>query len=327
MRSVLALVLLGLSGLCTIAQAELSKLERVFLYDQEYVRVRDWAEANGFQMLWPANSRYIQLSCSGARVRLTIDSRRAEINGISVWLSMPVTKRRASALIGVLDLQTALHPILFPAKGPKGRRIGKVCLDPGHGGRDPGNQSGAQHEKQYTLLLARELRTLLLKQNLKVVLTRSKDQFVELPNRPEIAARSRSDLFISLHFNATAPEAQGARGVEVYCLTPAGAASTNTRSEGGTSRSFPGNKQDSRNILLAYQVQKSLVKGLGMEDRGVRRARFAVLHSAGMPAILIEAGYISDAADARRINDPVLRRKLAQAIANGILAYKHVVER
>jgi len=327
MRIALALVLFGLGGPWVAAQPALSKLERIFLYDQEYVRVSDWAKANQFQMVWPANTKDIQLTSPAARIKLTLDSRRAELNGIGVWLSMPIAVRQRAALIGVLDLQTALHPILFPAKAPKGQRIAKICLDPGHGGRDPGNQMGAQHEKRYTLLLAKEVKTLLLKQNLAVALTRNTDEFVELANRPEIAARSRSDIFVSLHFNAAGPSAQGVRGVEVYSLTPSGATSTNARGESGSTRPFPGNKLDRRNVLLAFQMQKTLVRELGMEDRGLRRARFAVLRTVGVPAVLIEGGFLSDAAEARRINDPVQRRKLAQAIVNAILAYKRIVER
>ena len=327
MRIVLVLVLLGLGVPWVAAQSALSKLERIFLYDQEYVRVSDWAKANQYQMAWPANTKDLQLTGPTARLKFTIDSCRAEINGVSIWLSMPVAVRQRAALIGVLDLQTAIHPILFPTKGPKGQRIDKICLDPGHGGRDPGNQLGVQYEKRYTLLLAKEVKALLLKQNLEVALTRNSDEFVELANRPEIAARSRSDLFVSLHFNAAGPSAQGVRGVEVYSLTPAGANSTNSRGEGGTTRPFPGNKLDRRNVLLGYHLQKTLVRDLGLEDRGLRRARFAVLRTVEVPAVLVEGGFLSDAAEAKRINDPVHRRKLAQAIVNGVLAYKRIVER
>jgi len=79
--------------------------------------------------------------------------------------------------------------------------------------------------------------------------------------------------------------------------------------------------------LLAYQLQKSLTHGLGSDDRGVKRARFAVLRDAGMPAVLIEAGFLSHPAEGKRIFDPEYRRKMAQAIADGLLAYKKIVER
>src|SRR6185436_15886135 len=111
-------------------------------------------------------------------------------------------------------------------------------------------------------------------------LTRSSDSFVELPTRPFIANRADADLFVSLHFNSA--DAGSARGIETYCLTPALASSTNARGEGATTGSYPGNKQNEKNIALAYQMQKSLVKSLSAEDRGVRRARFAVLKTTAM---------------------------------------------
>ena len=93
----------------------------------------------------------------------------------------------------------------------------------------------------------------------------------------------------------------------------------------GASRKV-GNRNDDKNMLLAYELQKSLVGHLNVEDRGVRRARFEVLREAEMPAALIEGGFMSNPADARRIYDAGFRQQMAQAIVTGILAYKNKVE-
>ena len=77
---------------------------------------------------------------------------------------------------------------------------------------------------------------------------------------------------------------------------------------------------------MAYQVQKALTGQLVVEDRGVRRARFVVLKEVPMPAILVEAAFMSHPAEGKRIFDPAYRRKMARAIADGILAYKRAVE-
>ena len=115
------------------------------------------------------------------------------------------------------------------------------------------------------------------------------------------------------------------KGSEVYCLTPARTSSTNARGEGAGAGAFAGNRFDSKNMLLAWQIQKALSEKAGTEDRGVKRARYAVLRSAEMPAVLIEAAFMTHQADSKRIYDPAQRRQMAQAVADGILAYKKSV--
>jgi N-acetylmuramoyl-L-alanine amidase len=82
---------------------------------------------------------------------------------------------------------------------------------------------------------------------------------------------------------------------------------------------------ESRSVVLAYQVQKSLVRNLSCPDRGVRRARFAVLRDAEMPAILIESGYMTHPVEGRKIFDSNYRRQLALAIARGIQNYEKLI--
>ena len=116
-------------------------------------------------------------------------------------------------------------------------------------------------------------------------------------------------MFVSLHFNAAETGRNTVQGAEVYCLTPAGASSTNARGEGAGAGSFPGNRHNDQNLFLAYQVQKALTRNLAVEDRGVRRARFAVLRDAVMPAVLIEAGFMSHPAEGRKIFTAAYRQE------------------
>ena len=199
--------------------------------------------------------------------------------------------------------------------------------DPGHGGKDPGFQVGSSTEKKLTLLLAEELQKQLKRAGWKVSITRSRDSFVELPSRPEIARRHRADLFVSLHFNATETSAGSVKGVEVYCLTPAGAPSTNAGGEGGGVGWFAGNRYNEENMFLAYQLQKSLTHDVSAEDRGVHHARFLVLRDAAMPAVLIEAGFLSHPIEGQRIASAGYRRQLAGAIVDGLEAYRRGVQR
>jgi N-acetylmuramoyl-L-alanine amidase len=257
-----------------------------------------------------------------------VDSRKAMVKGTCVWLSVPVAFRNGSVYLGWTDALSTLNPILFPSRNQAGRLVKNIVLDPGHGGRDPGNMEARRQEKQFTLTIAKELSDLLTKAGFNVSLTRTRDSFVDLPERPEIARRRGADLFISLHFNsADGAGASGVQGSEVYCMTSARTSSTNSRGEGAGSGAFPGNRFDPKNVLLAYQIQKAITEKAGAEDRGVKRARYAVLRTAEMPAVLIEAAFMTHPADARRIYDPVQRHQLGRAIVDGVLAYKKLVER
>ena len=157
-------------------------------------------------------------------------------------------------------------------------------------------------------------------------MTRTRDEFVELPTRPELAKRQGADLFVSLHFNSADASRESVQGAEVYCLSPVGVDSTNGGSEVGGNGWFAGNRCNSKNLFLAYQVQRSLTQKLKVEDRGVRRARFWVLRDAVMPAVLIEAGFMSHPEEGKKIFTGAYRRQMARAIAQGLLSFKHRIE-
>lgn len=304
-----------------------SRLERVYVYGVEYVRLEDWARSVGGQVRWSVPKREVTVALPSGTLRFSVDQRRCAVKGVEVSMSAPVAYRGSSALICAADVSSTLLPILSPAKNPPGRGIKTIVLDAGHGGKDPGNQESRRQEKQYTLLLARELSELLTKAGFKVSLTRSSDVYLSPEERPEIARRRGADLFISLHFNsADGRGASSVEGAETFCMTLPRTSSTNARGEGAETGSRAGNRNDARNVLLAYQIQKALVQKAGCEDRGVKRARFAVLREATMPAVLIEAAFMTHGTDAKRIYDSAQRRRLAQAIADGTIAYRNIVE-
>ncbi|MBI3876266.1 MAG: N-acetylmuramoyl-L-alanine amidase [Verrucomicrobia bacterium] len=325
MNLALALTWLMITSAAVAASpGSLAKLERVQLFGHEYVRLDDWAAANDFELKWLRKDELVQVKSKWSKLVFEVDSRRAEINGVTVWLSVVVARKNGGAYVSPVDLQTAIHPVLFPPRSAKDDRIKTICLDPGHGGKDPGNEEGGKLEKKFTLLLAQEVQKRLRDAGFRVVLTRTRDEFVELPDRPDFANNSRADLFVSLHFNSGPA---GARGVETYCLTPAHMSSTNARGEGTGDGGHAANKFDEKNLLLAWQLQKSLVGALDAEDRGVKRARFAVLKAPQMPAVLIEGGFMTDKDEAKKIFDASYRQKMAKAIVDGVLAYKQQVER
>lgn len=321
----LAPLLLALLGPVLEADAGLTPVRYA---NRDYYRLTEWARERGFSVTRAPGNREIVVTSPAGRGRLQLDASRLEWNEVGIWLSNPVVAADGQVLVAVQDVRGVLDALAHPPRLGSGKTIKTICLDPGHGGKQPGHLNGGRLEKAYTLALAEQVRALLKKAGFDVVMTRRDDSYVDFPERTETARRANADLFVSLHFNSTPDGSTDPRGIEVYAMTPEGAKSTNISNDMGSLRAWAGNDHDQENLLLAYQLQKSLLQRLpGAEDRGVRRARFMVLRLAEMPAVLIEAGFMSNAADARWIFSETGRRQTAQAITEGILAYKRQVER
>jgi len=301
-----------------------SPTSSLWINGHEYVRFSEWAKPRGVKVSWMQRDETFQAVSSSFSFVAKVDSSQARINGVELWLCFPVLTKNGAIYLSRLDLNATLQPLLSPPRMRTGQRIKTICLDPGHGGKDPGFRVGAIEEQKHTLLLAIEVRKLLTQAGFKVTLTRTSDRFVDLPDRVAWAWRKKADLFISLHYNAT-ENFRSVQGSEVYCLTPAGAFSTNAGRGQGDSGGCPGNQSDSYNLLLAYHLQAALTRDPSVSDRGVRRARFAVLRETKMPAALVEAGFLSDPAEGRRILDPNYRRQVAKAIMQGVQAYQKAV--
>jgi len=302
-------------------------VEEMRIAGREYARLSDWAKKNDFTVHWTRRDEALELSSSAARVLLQIHSPEAQLDGVAVRLLFPLIQQGETVWISLLDLKTTFEPLLFPPRLKPGAQLKSICLDPGHGGKDPGNQVGSSQEKKLTLLLSQELQAQLKRAGWKVSLTRTRDNFVELPSRPEIARHRNADLFISVHFNSIAASANSVKGAEVYCLTPAGAPSTNAGGDDAGAGWFAGNRYNDQNMFLAYELQKNLTRKVPTDDRGVHRARFWVLRDAVMPAVLIEAGFLSNPTEGRKIASPAYRRQLASAIVDGLSAYRSSMER
>lgn len=297
------------------------------LFSRNYIRLADWAHANNFELHWLKQDETVQLGNHSARLVFEVDSRAAELNGTSIKLCYPLIMRNGSPCLAQLDADATLKPLLYPSRNRAGAKVRTIVLDPGHGGRDPGNMDGSHQEKKYALLLAQELADQLKRAGFNVSLTRTTDTLIDLPDRPDIARRRGADLFISLHWNSVASGRSTLKGAQTYCLTPAGAPSSNADAGVSGGGSNPGNRLNDKNILLAYDIQTAMRKDLAVEDLGVRRARFWVLREAVMPAVLIEGGYMSHPSESKRIYDPAYRKQMAHAILEGIQAYKSQVER
>ena len=292
-----------------------------YVNGHSYLPLADWAGANHFALMRNSRGDVFTVSSRSARLIFDKDSNIVELNGVKVAMAFPLAVDRGTPLVSQLDLAKTLSPLIHPSRSTA-NHVTTICLDPGHGGKDTGNHVGSHYEKIYTLALALELRDELRAAGFQVMLTRSQDEYVDLAERPNLANRRGADLFVSLHFNAAPTDASHVNGPETYCITPVGASSSNAQGEGANHGAAPANRVESKSLALAYQVQRSLVKNLDAEDRNVRRARFAVLRYAEMPAILIESGYMTHPVEGRRIFDAGYRRQIAAAIVKGILNYQ-----
>lgn len=243
-------------------------------------------------------------------------------NSMEFHLGFPPQLIHDEFLVDSLDIAKNIQPLLKPlVLPPAGNRT--VVIDPGHGGSNLGTRSTLNdaYEKEYTLDWAKRLAPILTTNGWKVFLTRTNDVDLSLTDRVAFAESHKADLFISLHFNAVpSSEDSEQAGIETYCVTPTGMPSTLKRFEDDASRVFPNNRFDTENFQYAMRVQHSLLKISGAHDHGVRRARFmTVLRGQNRPAILIEGGYLSNPREAKRIDEPAYRQKLAEAVAAALV--------
>ncbi len=219
--------------------------------------------------------------------------------------------------------------------------VQRIVIDPGHGGKDygaPGYLKGV-HEKHVTLQIARKLAKLIRAElKCEVFLTRNSDRFLTLEERTAIANTKNADLFISIHTNSH--KDRRAYGIETYFLNLAtdddairvaameNATSTKNISDLQTIlHDLMQNAKINESSRLAGNVQVSVVKHLKskrwsrIKDKGVKQAPFYVLLGAQMPAVLVEAGFISNPRECKRLVDAVYQKRLCEAIVIGIKKY------
>lgn len=250
-----------------------------------------------------------------------IDSRQALIDGVRYWLSHPVRKNRMGrACLATIDVETVLARVYSPAS-VKLPRAKTIVFDPGHGGHDKGGRSNLGYEKDYVLDIVKRSRAILEKRGYKVVQSRLGDFFVPLSERPEMTANYEDPVFVSIHLNS-AGWRPAASGLEIFAIPPRGAPPTGAKPDPIKDRAdFPGYDHEAASFALAHTVHQTLLGKTDGFDRGVKRARFVVLRSAEVPAVLIEGAFLTNPEEAVKIHSPEWRESFASAIADGLEAY------
>lgn len=253
-----------------------------------------------------------------------------------------ITQSEPSARREQKGVQTRTVPS-STSKDGMSYRINTIVIDPGHGGRDPGtlHRRYKLNEKDIVLDISKKIaRKLKQESKLKVILTRSKDNFVPLAKRGQIANENGAGLFVSIHVNSA--KSSTLNGSSTYFLDAA-----KTDEERATAmlenaalqyeiKETDKEKLDEVNLILQDMaqneylreskdlsgfIQLELARIKGLKGRGLRQANFAVLRGTYMPAALIETAYISNTSDEKQLNSARFRTRLAEAIANGILKY------
>src|SRR6266487_3303543 len=249
-------------------------------------------------------------------------SREVMINGARSWLCFPVIEQEGKLLVSRTDVAKTIEPLVRPHRVPNVGKVQTVVVDPGHGGYDKGQVSRYGYEKDFALDVARKLRPSLQSKGLRVIMTREGDYFVPLEVRAQIANKARDSIFVSIHFNGTNDDPD-ATGFEIFSFTPRGAPSTSDSAVRSSSFSMqPGSEVDAQSMALSACIYHSLIGHIPEYDRGIKRARFAVLRLTKVPAVLIEGGFLTERGESKLISNKDWRGKLAAAIGVGIENYR-----
>lgn len=244
-------------------------------------------------------------------------------------------------------LDTSKKNLPFVPKDLKKETVLRVCIDAGHGGKDPGaNYRGIAKEKELNLIVAKELEKLLKKnKKIEIKMTRSSDVFIPLGKRAKIANDFKADIFVSIHANA-APNKK-AKGFEVYFRSDKAsdkeAAQTaalenealNYEEKGVGSityadlllNSLATNENINESSKLAARIRNSVSdkKGtLGINvstEKSIKQANFYVLQGVKAPSVLVEMGYVTNKDDKKRLNNKKILQIMALSISNGVLTY------
>jgi N-acetylmuramoyl-L-alanine amidase len=301
----------------------------VRLFGTDYVDAREFAGRFGLTPRWISTGKTLRLQSKWTKLDLTVDQLDVTLNGLQLYLSEPVVAHPSSLYLAEGDIETLLTPILRPSAKKPIPRLKTIVIDAGHGGHDPGNQNRRLKlkEKQMTLDVARRLARLLRAAGFRVYETRRRDRYVDIDDRTALVRKHHADLFISIHFNAFSDPSVG--GTETYVMTPRRQPSSPQRERDRhmMSTAYPGNRHDHWNVLAGYRLHRHLVESLGLRDRGLKRFRYRVLREADCPAVLVEAAFLSNDAEARQVSHASYRQKIATALAAGVKAHAAALRR
>lgn len=311
-----------------------------------YVSSLELLGALGVEGEWHPRRGELLAQVGRMPLRLRAGSRTLEYGGRHFRLARPPRRAAGELLVPeefIGPLRAAFIENAPPtmAKLPDRTALRTVIVDPGHGGDDRGAEGpGGVLEKEVTLAVARRVAERLRAElGCRVVLTRTSDRAVSLPERTAIAARESGDLFLSLHANASpspsaagyetfivsarASDAEAQRIAEIENAAGGpGATGLPTSFLDQTLRDLIHSESVEESQRLAALVQEYLGAAFPAPDRGVKQAPFWVLAGVEMPAVLIELGFMTNPSEGKRLADPNVQSRMAEAIADAVGAFR-----
>ena len=299
----------------------------------------------GINLEYDTFTRAIILSKETQRINLRVGDALVLVNGQPLHLNHPIDLYQGTVVVPYRFKEQVLDNLfkefyIAPKAAPALLKIRKVVIDAGHGGVDPGaiGRTGLR-EKDVNLDIAKRLSALLKSKGIEVVMTRPIDKFVLLDRRVSIANSSGADLFVSIHSNAN--RVRSLNGFEVYYVSSQvndakRASNSATRAILNLENAYFANySQDLKAILwdmiytanraesieLARSLCRVISNDLGVRVLGIKGARFEVLRDVRLPAVLIEAGFLSNYEEERKLRNSFYRQKIAESIVQGIENY------
>lgn len=303
-----------------MSQAQWNIVERD---KRKYVSLED--VATFYKMRQPiSEGNSFRLVGTGSSIQGAKSGRDVLINGVKYVLCFPMISEGNKTLISAMDVVKIIEPILRPQKIKNATAVKTVILDAGHGGHDSGARGPLGAEKDAALDVVLRAKKLLEAAGYTVRCTRTTDVFVPLEDRAAFACKFTNAIFVAVHFNKS--NTGGGTGLETYCLAPRGVPSMDEENlRYSDFVQYKGHARDAENTALATTVHASLVRNLGLTDRGIKRARFVVIKNISIPGILVEGGFMSGAPDYQLIATPEFRQRMAQSIADGVNRYRDAV--
>lgn len=317
---------------------------------KEYCSLKSLCETKGISWKWDSLGEAVTLNNNDLEAKILLNSSSAEINGKVVeiksapifyqgMVAVPISFRE-EVIAKLLKIKPIKETAIFC---PPAYSLSRVVIDAGHGGYDPGaiGRFGLR-EKDITLDVSKRVRDVLEEQGIDVIMTRDSDRFISLGRRSEVANASGADLFISIHVNSS--RARRIQGFEVYCPRDFNDSAINKLAFSGEcdylfkNLSLDRSSKNVKAILLdmiytenrsealtlARCISSSAAKELNLKNRGIKGANFFVLKNTHIPAILIEIGFVSNAAEEKYLRNSFYRQQLAESIASGLTNFQRI---
>ena len=294
---------------------------------------------------WDGVTQVVMMEYKGNLSKALVGSKTVLIGQQQITLSAPLRREKSTIYVPEDFEAKVLAPFGVPVAGlspvESSSRVHVIVIDAGHGGKDRGTMAPhGMDEKDIVLDVAKRLMMLLEGAGIKVIMTRDTDDFISLPERTIIAAKSGADLFVSVHVNSN--QDHSVSGFLVYYLESVGKRDLNEQQRKENEHTFlrslnandtpvlQGIVTDMMGTLKTAQSQKlaklivreaRVESGVKVRGDGIRLCRFFVVRNTLIPAVLVETGFLSNHQEHGKLISSMYRQKMAEVIARGVMDY------